>query len=56
MYPAASALLVGALLVGSSLAQQPTAAATESVVRAIGSPAIEAKLSGFQLPTLDFSE
>jgi formate-dependent nitrite reductase membrane component NrfD len=49
----ALAVLVGALLVGGSLTQPPTAAATEgSTSRAQAYPPIELKLTGLQLPTI----
>ncbi|MDP3209093.1 MAG: hypothetical protein Q8M65_08080 [Rhodoglobus sp.] len=49
----ALAVLVGALLVGGSLTQSPTAAASEtSTPRGAGTPSIELKLTGLQLPTL----
>lgn len=47
------ALLAGALLVGSSLTQLPTAAATsDKAPRSATVPAIESKLTGLQLPTI----
>lgn len=49
----ALAVLVGALLVGGSLTQSPTAEATEnSVPRSVTVPPIELKLTGLQLPTI----
>ncbi len=46
------AVLIGALLVGGSLTQLPTAAAADGAARGAGSPSIELKLTGPQLPTL----
>ncbi len=49
----AMAVLIGALLVGGSLTQPPTAAATEtSTPRGSGNPSVELKLTGLQLPTI----
>lgn len=49
----AIAVLTGALLVGGSLTQLPTAGATEnSTPRGSGGPSVELKLTGIQLPTL----
>ena len=49
----ALAIVVGALLVGGSLTQPPTAAASEErMPRATGTASIELKLTGIQLPTL----
>jgi hypothetical protein len=49
----ALAIVVGALLVGGSLTQPPTAAASEErTARATGTASIELKLTGVQLPTL----
>jgi hypothetical protein len=49
----ALAVLVGALLVGGSLTQSPTAEATGGdVPRSVTVPPIELKLTGLQLPTI----
>lgn len=49
----ALAVLIGALLVGGSLTQPSTAAATENpATRTVGTAPIELKLSGLQLPTI----
>ncbi|MFM9878417.1 MAG: hypothetical protein ACKVOG_11325 [Rhodoglobus sp.] len=49
----ALAVLIGALLVGGSLTQPPTAAATEGLsLRGVAHASIELKLTGLQLPTI----
>ena len=49
----AVAVLTGALLVGGSLSQLPSAGATEnSTPRGSGGPSVELKLTGLQLPTI----